>query len=139
MRPKILGVAVLCAMLTFVMATTNIVAAAGNVTLEYDVPDMPCGSRCYAGMEIDWDDNYDIYSFSHWADVQAGTAETYDIVSELYENNVDNAQVFIVVQYLPDPSHYYQFYAYVWCWAYPSYTPEPTHEEGNWQYGLLDS
>ena len=138
-KGKVLRISVACATLIFVIATMNFASAMGDAYLEYDVPDMPLNSRCYAGMHAYWDDDYEIYSFSHWEDIQPPDGGDYEVRGELYENNVVNAQAFIAVQYWPLPSECYPFYAYVWCWTYPSYLQNPTHEEGDMAFGYLDS
>ena len=137
-KGKILRISIACATLIFVIATTNFVSAMGYAHLEYDVPDMPLDSRCYAWMHIYWDDDYIIYSWSHGQDIQPPDEGDYEIRGELDENNGVNAQIFLAVQYWPQPSMCYPFYAYVWCWAYPSYLQNPTHEEGDLAFGYLD-
>lgn len=149
MKLKLLTIAFTCAVLTFTLSATNLVSAYDDSWASWDCNSqnsqnqfMPYNSYLYGSLGAYYDDDYIIYYVDcnvayggmWWWD---GWYESVGEIMPEQEPYTEAVQCFEAVQF--HPYNDYAFYAYIWLWHYPSYTQNPSHEEGDWQYGFPSS
>lgn len=150
MNLKIFGIAVVCAVLIMAMTTVNVASAWSVADVGWNCDwqnsqgyPLPCYGTANAGLAVWYDDNYNIYNVLASSDFSMNGLLGGDcqiIQSDYPINQGDpiyygpNTQLFIVANYYPYDQAVQDYQAYIWLWHYPSYTPQPSHAQGDWYY-----